>query len=117
MDKQKLNFSVSLVCAAVNVILNLALTPKYGALGAAVSTIATYIIMKLLYAYHYRKLQIPIFDRSYLFIIGLSLALTMVARMLETYPLILVALGYFMVYALVVYRLLLSSEEIKRLMR
>lgn len=117
MDKQRLNFLVSLVCAVVNVALNLALIPKYGASGAATSTVATYVIMKILYAYYYRKLKIPMFDKSYLFIIGLSLALIMAARSFRTYHIILVILVYFIVYGAVIYRFLLDSEEIKRLIR
>lgn len=116
MDKQRLNFLVSFVCAVVNVTFNLALTPKYGALGAAISTVVTYATMKLLYAYYYRKLRIPMFDKSYLFIAGLSLVLTLAASAFKTFHLILVMAGYIVVYALASYRLLLRSEEVKRLM-
>jgi len=75
IDKQQINFAVSLVCAIINLGLNLIFIPKYGAVAAAGTTIATYVLMKGLYAFYYRKFRIPILDLSFLYIFAILVIL------------------------------------------
>jgi O-antigen/teichoic acid export membrane protein len=48
-NKQKKTFIVTLIGAAVNIVLNIILVPKYSLFGAASATVSTYAIMCVLY--------------------------------------------------------------------
>ena len=55
MGRQRINFFVSAICAGVNVVLNLIFIPRYGAIAAAATTLATYLLMKGFYLHFCRK--------------------------------------------------------------
>jgi len=55
MEKQHINFWVSAACAVFNVVLNLVFIPRYGAIAAASTTLATYVLMRACYAWHCRR--------------------------------------------------------------
>ena len=55
MEKQHINFWVSAACAVFNVALNLVFIPRYGAIAAASTTLATYVLMRACYAWYCRK--------------------------------------------------------------
>lgn len=82
MGKQRINFFVSLACAATNVVLNLIFIPRYGAIAAAATTLATYLLMKGLYLYFCHKHLGSVFiNRRFAIAVALCVALAVGLRL------------------------------------
>jgi O-antigen/teichoic acid export membrane protein len=106
--KTQLNWVVSGVGAAVNVALNFWLVPRYGMVGAAVSTLAAYVVLfagMTLYAQHvypvayqWRRVATVVLAAAGLTIVarasGLSLAPSL--ALVAAYPVVLMLLGFYL---------------------
>ena len=106
--RTQLNWVVSGVAAAVNVALNVALIPPYGMIGAAISTLVSYVVLlggMYLYAQHVYPVAYQ--RRRVVTAAAAAVALTVAARALDVplavafllvlaYPLALLALGFFL---------------------
>jgi O-antigen/teichoic acid export membrane protein len=105
--RTQLNWLITGVAAVVNVVLNLALIPPYGMMGAAVATVAAYLVMfagMTWYAQH--VFPTPYQWRRVLTAAGAAVALTAAGKLLDVplavaillvaaYPLALLALRFF----------------------
>ena len=114
MGKQRINFFVSAACASTNVVLNLIFIPRYGAIAAAGTTLATYLMMKAFYIYFSRKHLGSVFiGRRFAVAVLLCAAL---AAALRLTPLHVVPAGaiFCIVYAGFSYLFIFSAAE-KRL--
>jgi len=111
MGKESINFYVSAVCAAANVLLNLVFIPRYGPIAAASTTLATYVLMKALYS-HYcvRYLGSVFINARYAAALGLCVVLAYGLRMLGMHVLAAAAV-FAALYASASYLLVLSSAE------
>lgn len=118
MGRQDLNFYISAVCAVVNVVLNLIFIPLYyGPIAAASTTLATYVLMKILYIHYCRKhLGSAFVDYRYPLTLALCLA---IAAGLKLSGLHVVPAGivFCLVYAGAGFVLLLSPQEKKLCLR
>ena len=111
MGKESINFRVSALCAVVNVALNFIFIPKYGPTGAALTTLATYMIMKACYAHLCRKHLGSIFINT-----GSILPIALCALLafaLSAAPLHVIPAGviFCIIYGAVTYRFILSEPE------
>src|SRR3954464_13086588 len=82
--RTQLNWAVSGVAALVNVVLNVALIPSYGMIGAAVSTLVSYVVLfggMYLYAQHVYPVAYQ--RRRVATAAAAAVALTIVARALD----------------------------------
>ena len=106
--RTQLNWAVSGVAAAVNVALNVALIPKYGMIGAAVSTLVSYVVLfGGMYVYAQHVYRVAYQRRRVVTAAAAAVALTIVARALDVplalaillvavYPLALAPLGFYL---------------------
>ena len=153
MEKQEINFYVSAICAVFNVALNVVLLPMfpsgldiggvfvyYGPLVAASTTLATYLLMKVLYAYYCRKHLGSVFiDFRYLLTLALCAVIVaglklsgvheLIARLLyvpqmaairltlDNLPVIVAGVIFCTLYAVCGYFMLLNASEKKLLSR
>src|SRR3954447_15564909 len=106
--RTQLNWAVSGVAAAVNVVLNVALIPPYGMIGAAVSTLVSYVVLfggMYLYAQHVYPVAYQ--RRRVATAAAAAVALTVLARALDVplalaivlvavYPVALAPLGFYL---------------------
>jgi O-antigen/teichoic acid export membrane protein len=106
--RTQLNWVVSGVGAAVNVALNFWLVPRYGMVGAAISTVAAYVVLfggMTLYAQHvypvayqWRRVATALLAAVGLTVAaraaGLSLAPSI--ALVAAYPLVLLVLGFYL---------------------
>jgi O-antigen/teichoic acid export membrane protein len=106
--RTQLNWVVSGVGAAVNVALNFWLVPRYGMVGAAISTLAAYVVLfagMTLYAQHvypvayqWRRVATVLLSAASLTITsrvaGLSLAPSV--ALVVAYPVVLLLLGFYL---------------------
>ena len=105
--KTQLNWVVTGTGAAVNVGLNFWLVPRYGMVGAAISTAAAYIVLFVgMTLYAQRVYPVAYQWRRVVTCIGVAVALTVAARaaslplvpsllLVLAYPLVLAALGFY----------------------
>jgi O-antigen/teichoic acid export membrane protein len=106
--KTQLNWVISAVAAAVNIALNVALIPRYGMIGAAIATVAAYVVLfGGMYAYAQRVYPVAYQRRRVAVATAVAVALTVVARAFDVplavavalvllYPLALVPLGFYL---------------------
>ncbi len=102
------NWWITGAAAALNVVLNVALIPEYGMMGAAVATIGAYGVLFLGMAWKAQRVfPVPYQWRRVATAYGTAVGLTVVARMLDlplggaialvaVYPLVLLPLGFFL---------------------
>ncbi len=106
--RTQLNWVVSGFAAAINVALNVILIPRYGMIGAAISTLAAYVaLFGGMYVYAQRVYPVSYQRRRVLTAAAAAVALTIAARALDVplgvailliaaYPGALLALGFFL---------------------
>ena len=105
--RTQFNWVVTGVAALVNVALNLILIPPYGIMGAAVATVAAYVVMFLgMTWYAQRVFPVPYQWRRVLTAVAAALVLLLLGRQLGglaaaigltiAYPLALLLLGFFL---------------------
>ncbi|HLM34501.1 MAG TPA: oligosaccharide flippase family protein [Gaiellaceae bacterium] len=106
--RTQLNWAVSGVAAVVNVALNVALIPPYGMIGAAISTLVSYVVLLGgMYLYAQRVYPVAYQRRRVATAAAAAVALTVVARALDVplalaillvavYPLALAPLGFYL---------------------
>jgi O-antigen/teichoic acid export membrane protein len=106
--RTQLNWVVTGIGAAVNIAFNFWLIPSYGMVGAAVSTLVSYVVLFIgmtLYAQH--VYPVPYQWRRVVTCVGVAVALTVLARapdlpfapsllLVLAYPLALAALGFYL---------------------
>jgi O-antigen/teichoic acid export membrane protein len=106
--RTQFNWVVTGAGALVNVALNFWLVPKYGMVGAAISTLVAYVVLFIgmtLYAQH--VYPVPYQWRRVLTCVGAGVGLTVAARapslplapslvLVLAYPLVLLLLGYYL---------------------
>ncbi len=104
--RTQFNWVITGVAAVVNVGLNLILIPPYGMIGAAVATIAAYVIMFLgmtWYAqrvfptpYQWRRVATAVGAAAALMVAGelLDVPLAVALLLVASYPVVLLALGF-----------------------
>lgn len=111
MDKQRINFFVAAACAGANVLLNLIFIPRYGAIAAAATTLATYLLQKAFYV---------VFSRKYLgsaligprFAAALALCAALAGGLkLTSLHVVPAGLVFCTLYAALTYLFILSTEE------
>jgi len=102
------NWVVAGIAALVNVVLNVALIPPYGMIGAAISTLAAYVVLFAgMYVYAQSVYPVAYQRRRVLTATAAAVALTVVARALDVplwaalglivvYPLALLPLGFYL---------------------
>jgi O-antigen/teichoic acid export membrane protein len=102
------NWIVAGVAALVNVVLNVILIPPYGMIGAAVATVAAYVVLFAgMYVYAQRVYPVAYQRRRVLTAAAAAVALTVVARALDVplwaalllvavYPVALLPLGFYL---------------------
>jgi O-antigen/teichoic acid export membrane protein len=101
------NWVVSGVAAAINVVLNFALIPPYGMMGAAISTAAAYIVLFLgmalnsqrVYpvAYQWRRVLTLTAVAASLTVVGYEVrSLPLSVALCVAYPLLLLPLGFYL---------------------
>jgi O-antigen/teichoic acid export membrane protein len=106
--RTQLNWVVSGAGAAVNVLLNVLLIPPYGMVGAAISTLASYVALFVgMTLYAQRVYPVPYQWRRVLTAVGAAGGLTVVARwphlplgpslaLVAAYPVALFALAFYL---------------------
>jgi O-antigen/teichoic acid export membrane protein len=106
--KTQLNWVISAVAAAVNIVLNVALIPPYGMVGAAISTAAAYAALFAgMTLYAQRVYPVPYQWRRLATALGAAVALTALGRALDVplgvaillvaaYPVVLALLGFYL---------------------
>jgi len=105
--RTQFNWLITGFAALVNVALNLILIPAYGIMGAAVATVAAYVVMFLgMTWYAQRVFPVPYQWRRVLTAVAAALALLLLGRQLGgftaalglslAYPLALLLLGFFL---------------------
>ena len=105
--RTQFNWVITGFAAVVNVVLNLILIPPYGIMGAAVATVASYVVMFLgMTWYAQRVFPTPYQWRRVLTAVAAALALLLTGRALGglavalalslAYPLALLLLGFFL---------------------
>ncbi|MDQ3380794.1 MAG: oligosaccharide flippase family protein [Actinomycetota bacterium] len=106
--RTQFNWVVTGAAAAVNVVLNLILIPRYGMMGAAVATIAAYATMFLGMAWWAQRIYtVPYQWRRVLTAAAVGVALVVVGKLLDSgfavafllalaYPLALVPFGFYL---------------------
>jgi O-antigen/teichoic acid export membrane protein len=105
--RTQFNWVITGFAAVVNVALNLILIPAYGIMGAAVATVAAYVVMFLgMTWYAQRVFPVPYQWRRVLTAVAAALALLLLGRQLGgftaalglslAYPLSLLLLGFFL---------------------
>ena len=106
--RTQLNWVISGLAAAVNIGLNMLLIPRYGMIGAAISTLVAYVVLFLamlwyaqaVYPVHYqwRRVLTVTAVAGGLALLGRVLGPPLVAAILlaASYPLLLLALGFFL---------------------
>ncbi len=103
--RTQFNWVITGFAAAVNIALNLILIPPYGIMGAAIATVAAYVVMFLgMTWYAQRVFPTPYQWRRVLTAVGAAVALVLAGRQLGglaaalgltfAYPLALLALGF-----------------------
>jgi O-antigen/teichoic acid export membrane protein len=106
--KTQLNWVITGVAAAINVVLNVVLIPPYGMVGAAIATAAAYVVLfagMVLYAQ--RVYPVPYQWRRVLTAAAVAIGLTVAARaahaplavslaLVVVYPLVLLPLGFYL---------------------
>ena len=102
------NWVVTLIAAAVNIALNFALVPTYGMEGSAVATLAAYVVLFVVMAWHaQRTYPVPYQWRRVATALGAAAALTIAGRALDVplpvaialalvYPIVLFPLGFYL---------------------
>jgi O-antigen/teichoic acid export membrane protein len=106
--RTQFNWVVTGFAALVNIGLNLALIPPYGMMGAAVSTVVAYVVMFLgmtvraqqvfPVAYQWRRIALVVAAAVGLTVLGKSLDVPLAGAVAlsAVYPLILLALGFYL---------------------
>ena len=106
--RTQLNWVVAGAAAVVNVALNVALIPPYGMIGAAISTLVSYVVLLCaMYVYAQRVYPVRYQRRRVVTAAAAAVALTIVARALDVplalaillvlaYPLALAPLGFYL---------------------
>jgi O-antigen/teichoic acid export membrane protein len=102
------NWVVAGIAALVNIVLNVALIPPYGMIGAAISTLVAYVVLFAgMYVYAQSVYPVAYQRRRVLTATAAAVALTVVARALDVplwaalglivvYPLALLPLGFYL---------------------
>jgi O-antigen/teichoic acid export membrane protein len=102
------NWVITGAAAALNVVLNLALIPEFGMMGAAVATIGAYAVLFLGMAWKAQHVfHVPYQWRRVATALGTAIGLTVVGRTLDVplggaialvavYPLVLLPLGFYL---------------------
>lgn len=99
-DNQKLRAIGAAVALVINVILNLILIPMYGAIGAAIANIITYIVLDAIYVFFVIKLTKNSFINSYylkgllifVLVVGICLVLKQIVPMFSIFTFLLTPL-------------------------
>jgi O-antigen/teichoic acid export membrane protein len=104
----QLNWVVSGAAAVVNVVLNVILIPRYGMIGAAISTAAAYVGLLLGMVWNSRRVYPVDYQwRRVVTLVGVAIGLTVVGSVLDVplavailialaYPLALLPLGFYL---------------------
>jgi len=102
------NWIVAAVAALVNIALNIVLIPRYGMIGAAIATLAAYVVLfGGMYVYAQRVYPVAYQRRRVATATAAAVALTIIARALDVplwaavalvvaYPLALLPLGFYL---------------------
>jgi O-antigen/teichoic acid export membrane protein len=102
------NWIITGAAAALNIVLNLALIPEYGMMGAATATVGAYAVLFLGMAWKAQQVfPVPYQWRRVATALGTAIGLTVIARALDlplagaiaivaVYPLVLLPLGFFL---------------------
>ena len=104
--RTQFNWAITGLAALVNVALNVILIPPYGIMGAAVATVAAYVVMFLAMTwYAQRVFPVPYQWRRVLTAVGAAVTLLLAGRASEVavaiglslvYPLVLLPLGFYL---------------------
>lgn len=106
--RTQLNWVISAIAAAVNIVLNVILIPPYGMIGAAIATAAAYVMLfagMVLYAqrvypvpYQWRRVGVAVGSAVALTVLGSSLHVPLAVALLLclAYPLLLLPLGFYL---------------------
>ena len=106
--RTQFNWVVTGAAAAVNVGLNVALIPSYGMMGAAAATVAAYSVMFLGMTWHAQRIYpVPYQWRRLATLVATAIGLLVVGKALDVplgvaialaavYPLVLLALGFYL---------------------
>jgi O-antigen/teichoic acid export membrane protein len=104
----QLNWVVSGAAAVVNVVLNVILIPRYGMIGAAISTAAAYVGLLLGMVWNSRRVYPVDYQwRRVVTLVGVAIGLTVLGSVLDVplavailialaYPLALLPLGFYL---------------------
>jgi O-antigen/teichoic acid export membrane protein len=106
--KTQLNWVISGLAAAVNIGLNVLLIPRYGMIGAAVSTLVAYVVLFFAMLWYAQAVYPVAYQwRRVATVTGVAAALALIGRfagvplavailLAVVYPLLLLALGFFL---------------------
>lgn len=101
------------VSVVVNIILNLILIPKYGAVGAAVASLLTHIVLTAIFFYFSLKLTNSVFVDNYLLKGALFFCLSLTLLFIKAPQGLLILL--FIAILLISTKLILNNDELKSL--
>jgi len=111
MNKQQINFIVAAICAAANIVLNLIFIPRYGALAAAATTLATYLLMKAFYLYYIGKhLDSILINRRYIYTLVLCAVIAAGLRFVNLHVIVSGAV-FVLAYGAAAYTFVLTESE------
>jgi O-antigen/teichoic acid export membrane protein len=106
--RTQFNWIVTGVAAALNVVLNVALIPPYGMMGAAIATLAAFVAMFVGITYYSQRVYHVPYQWRRVTLIGVaSVGLTVVAKLVDAslpvaiiltaaFPVVLAALGFYL---------------------
>jgi len=106
--RTQLNWVVTAIAAAVNIGLNFWLIPRWGMVGAAISTVAAYVVLFIgMTLYSQSVYPVPYQWRRIVTVYGVAIGLNVAARaghlplvpsflLVLAYPLVLAALGFYL---------------------
>ena len=106
--RTQFNWAITGVAAALNVALNLILIPPYGMMGAAVATVAAYVVMFLAMTWYAQRVFPVTYQwRRVLTAAGAAVALLLLGKgvggglaaalaLVAVYPLTLLVLGFYL---------------------
>lgn len=116
VGKPGVTLKISGICAIGAVLLNAALIPTYGIIGAATATTATYVLQVLLIIYFLRKVLAIKLDTIWftkmVMLIGLAVTLFYLISFLNHYLASMIALLF---HIIVVLKYLLTKEDLEHL--
>jgi O-antigen/teichoic acid export membrane protein len=106
--RTRTNWVVTGITAALNIVLNLALIPPYGRMGAAIATLISYVVLFVLMAWRaHAVFPVPYQWRRVATVAAAAVALTVLGKLVDAplgvalaltaaYPLLLALLGFYL---------------------